>query len=65
MSFDLSTWEAWAAAVKPGARCRVAGVLAWVTAVTPEFLWARLDGRSDAEPWDWEQVGPVDDEKKP
>ena len=55
----VAEWEAWAAAVKPGDQCEAAGALATVTAVTPEFLWARVDRQADALPWEWEDVGPV------
>lgn len=56
---DFEAWDRWAASLKPGDRCLVAGREATVTAKTDEFLWARMNGRTDAEPWDWESVEPV------
>lgn len=57
--YDTSAWDAWAASVQPLDRCACAGRPATVTSVTPERLWARLDGRGLAEPWEWEDVGPA------
>lgn len=50
---EMARWERWVERVRIGDRCLCAGRPATVTAVTDDFLWARIDGRTDAEPWDW------------
>lgn len=60
LSGEMMRWEKWAGSVKVGDRCRVAGVLATVTALTDDYVWARLDNRPDAEPWAWEDCDSVD-----
>lgn len=53
-------WEKWAETVKVGDRCQAGGAPATVTAVTDDYLWARVDGQMDAHPWEWEQVDAPD-----
>lgn len=56
---ETRAWEDWAGTVQQGDRVETAGRLATVTVVADEFLWVRLDGREDHEPFEWENVGPV------
>lgn len=50
---ETRRWEAWAGRVKVGDRVRAAGRSALVTALPDDFVFVILDGRTDAEPFEW------------
>lgn len=51
-------WERWAERVAVHDMVRAAGRPGVVTAITDDFLFVRLDGRAEAEPFEWSDVGP-------
>lgn len=59
LTHEQMMWEDWAGKVQPGDRCEAAFRPATVSAVTDDFLWVILDGRTDPEPFEWCDVGPV------
>ena len=62
---ETRRWERWAERVRVHDMCRAVGRPGVVTALTDDFVWVRLDGRTDAEPFEWcdvdDYVGWVDD----
>ena len=53
---ETRRWERWAETVRVHDMVRAAGRPGVLTAITDDFLFVRLDGRTDAEPFEWHQV---------
>ena len=53
---ETRRWEKWAESVRVHDMVRAAGRPGVVTAITDDFLFVRLDGRTDPEPFDWSDV---------
>lgn len=54
---ETRAWEKWAEKVRVHDMVRAAGRPGVVTAITDDFVWVRLDGRAEGEPFEWSDVG--------
>lgn len=50
---ETRRWEKWSETVRVHDMCRAAGRPGVVTALTDDFVFVRLDGRADPEPFEW------------